>query len=548
MEPGRSAPMPPKDPESALPSIYDDFLRPLDKFGQSIDLKFSFEKNLMVLVDDISTGNTKENLPHYDRGQITKRFCIFGLVFAWLVIIACTALGILCAVQVPGFIYPTALSYPTTVALSFIANLLVALSTDALGYIHGVSLRWALFRDGRLHFNTNLRLFTSTPKHTPNRWPVNIVCIFSLVICYAAPSQLLLSLDTENVLDVTCLNGFALLALALGLLNMALLATWIMLSSSNEMITWSSNALNNALAILHHQLCVEPNRCMTAVNGPRIWPVGSKPLKRQPCAKVAHPAMRYVVILSWIWPFIVIVWFVVLALLSIYRFQESFTLATNLGSNNLDSNIDVVFQLDPDTPSMKDLWPVPLLVNFFIQCIVQGVQSLGFHSIELIIGMERDEMAWRAAGKSQTGARMNTNAFISILKNLPSIVLYISKPLMHWVLGLATRAVIADDNSIPRRYYYACGFRYPMVFVYLIFTIALAILTTFIAYRKPRGPQPAAYGHYQTLNNLIDDWTVDEKGSFWWGDKGVGPTGMRHAGTSSKKQSLGEIRMDALYL
>lgn len=40
---------------------------------------------------------------------------------------------------------------------------------------------------------------------------------------------------------------------------------------------------------------------------------------------------------------------------------------------------------------------------------------------------------------------------------------------------------------------------------------------TFVAYYWPHGPQPAAYGHIQTLANLIDEWAP----VMWWGDKPV---------------------------
>ena len=38
---------------------------------------------------------------------------------------------------------------------------------------------------------------------------------------------------------------------------------------------------------------------------------------------------------------------------------------------------------------------------------------------------------------------------------------------------------------------------------------------TFVTYYWPNGPQPAAYGHIQTLANLIDEWSP----VMWWGEK-----------------------------
>lgn len=46
----------------------------------------------------------------------------------------------------------------------------------------------------------------------------------------------------------------------------------------------------------------------------------------------------------------------------------------------------------------------------------------------------------------------------------------------------------------------------------------LATTFTFLATRRPRGPQPVAYGHVQTLANLVDVWSP----TMWWGHKGGG--------------------------
>jgi hypothetical protein len=43
----------------------------------------------------------------------------------------------------------------------------------------------------------------------------------------------------------------------------------------------------------------------------------------------------------------------------------------------------------------------------------------------------------------------------------------------------------------------------------------LACFFTFVALRRPHGPQPAAYGHVQTLANLVDEWSP----VMWWGHK-----------------------------
>jgi len=56
--------------------------------------------------------------------------------------------------------------------------------------------------------------------------------------------------------------------------------------------------------------------------------------------------------------------------------------------------------------------------------------------------------------------------------------------------------------------------------------LAFTCLLTFMALRRPRGPQPATYGHLQTLANLVDEWSP----VMWWGHKEDGIP-YCHAGT-----------------
>ena len=59
--------------------------------------------------------------------------------------------------------------------------------------------------------------------------------------------------------------------------------------------------------------------------------------------------------------------------------------------------------------------------------------------------------------------------------------------------------------------------------------ITFSLTFTFVAFRQPKDLQPAAYGHIQTLTNLIYNWSP----VMWWGDKSVpDQPGSRHAGKS----------------
>lgn len=47
----------------------------------------------------------------------------------------------------------------------------------------------------------------------------------------------------------------------------------------------------------------------------------------------------------------------------------------------------------------------------------------------------------------------------------------------------------------------------------------LATCMTYLAVRRPKGVQPAAYGHIQTLSNLVDEWPEKPDMKLWWGYK-----------------------------
>src|SRR5438552_3640864 len=54
--------------------------------------------------------------------------------------------------------------------MTFVLNILVTLCMDSLGFIQTASLRWSLHREGRLNFNSNLRLLTATKDNLAHRW------------------------------------------------------------------------------------------------------------------------------------------------------------------------------------------------------------------------------------------------------------------------------------------------------------------------------------------------------------------------------------------
>lgn len=91
-----------------------------------------------------------------------------------------------------------------------------------------------------------------------------------------------------------------------------------------------------------------------------------------------------------------------------------------------------------------------------------------------------------------------------------SMILFCLKPFAHWLYSLSF--FIDIYNGI-----WFCAAQ----ILYLAITILL--LTAFaawLAFRRYKGAQPVAFGHLQTLVDLIDVWP-ERKDRMYWGDKGT---------------------------
>lgn len=187
-----------------------------------------------------------------------------------------------------------------------------------------------------------------------------------------------------------------------------------------------------------------------------------------------------------------------------------------------------------------------LIVGLLFVSAVQGLQTLGLHCAELIINLSRDEDVWRDLdAQSCSGSTNNilaTPPFLAALMSWKYGMLLVFKSLLHWLLGQSFQPSFTEFEG--NRVFFTMN--YARLFVYVICATALASALTFLTLKKPDGPQPAAYGHIQTLADIIDDWTLNKNGRFWWGDKGC-REGLRHAGMSSQKEDLGLIDMNARY-
>lgn len=85
--------------------------------------------------------------------------------------------------------------------------------------------------------------------------------------------------------------------------------------------------------------------------------------------------------------------------------------------------------------------------------------------------------------------------------------------------------------------------------LFALIMLALAMFATIMAFWPPRGHQPVAWGHVQTLADLVDDWgdVNSRKGKLWWGDKNPDRATLRHAGTSGQDIGVGKIHKRCEY-
>jgi hypothetical protein len=265
--------------------------------------------------------------------------------------------------------------------------------------------------------------------------------------------------------------------------------------------------------------------------------------------------VRNVLVFVWLLAFLAIVWGVVIMLLSRHSrdglspwyFSSSWYIEDTHNYNGIPVFMNPIGNSYLNTKEISS--GVQTLCAILFTCAIQGAQTIGLHCVELLINISRDEKAWRAAtlprkelrtGSNLKGAQLNVSALKTAASSWENAFLFSLKALLHWLLGQCLQ---------PSFQYFGYQFDmvYMRIFVYGIVAIILALFATYLALQRPRGPQPAAYGHLRTLANLVDDWGTGTEGGLWWGDKGLNANGTRYAGSSGDLKELEEIHMDAEY-
>ena len=450
-------------------------------------------------------------------------------------------------------------------ALLFAINIVITSCITGMMFTHDVSLRWALYGENRLEYNTNIRLFTSSKKSGPNRWYSNLALLISLALSHGSLSALLFPAisaiehpNNKMWSDATILNITALLVLGITLGVQAAISIWCLVSGRHSILSWSSNPLNTTLALIQRgSISYNPGRCLLSVHQRHQW--SSQlicPENRQGSIIQAHRRTQHILIVSWALATISVLWAIATAIASSRlgdsEVQKCWRLGFDWAQNILPcstNSIDLSLLSESSSP-LSNSSALEILLYIFILSIPHSTQAIGLHLGELIVNLSRDESVWQQAYHDDAipfapGAQIFTSPLKTAISSPAAMVLFIFKIVSSWALG---QSIFLSAYYKPIRTDADHAFRfqfttiYPRLIVYAGLGISYATFATYIAVRRPRSYQPAALGHLQTLANLIDDWETNDDGRLWWGDKSIDiRSDVRYAGTSSKKELLSQI-------
>ena len=552
--------------------------------------------------EGLVTGRRKGHvLPSYDKGHITRWLALFGLTLVWVCGVVCIAIASsLFARQRPYTAVGQTAQLPAGSVVignqgevyAFLVTALVTICTESTGFVHDISLRWDLFREGRLRWTTNLRLLSTSRVTQATRTPSNILYFFTLALAYTASSQIFVptafsatymaQIDGSQSLELgTSASGAALMVLGICFVVQAAIVTWIYVASRQHIKTWSPNTLTILLA------CMSSDSAMvSASDSPRFSSLASTasrisqkivahrlgpPPPSYSCNKQASlfatrkvTLRRTLCVLS-VLPVLIFIW-AAIVLNAWKRTGTANSLAefagdhAKLGAVLLNSQYYPAIQ---PFPIQNDPGPEPSLIHagtaIFVCLIlvfcIQVYLTFALHCAEVLINTARDQRLWEKAARrgnsKPRGAPLNRNVVASLLASPPNVLLLAVKMVAHWLFNQSLLPVVIFSNSYDNAKWQCILtqislFGVPTLFLAGAATV-LAVISWYEACRSPRGAQPSTYGHLQTLTELVDEWGNGER--LYWGDKGVTSDGLvRRAGTSGNADAVGAIHLDAEYI
>lgn len=466
----------------------------------------------------------------FDAAQRTKTLCKCGLLFSWVLGFACLGASLYFRIGHPQFTKQVSASEVLLPVNRYFAegfvlalNIILTLSNEATGYIHTVSLRWALQRENRLIFNSNLRLFTSSRTSRLNSWFINLLFLICLVLSYASTALILVPISTfldsnQESTPLFHLSIDAAFNLSFSILIQTFLAT-LCFKYSHHVPTWSCSPLDTAAACVSIEPTLTPSVGYNKI--PSTSPEVIDTTLQENLWSMNKKEVSRVVYTLWTTVLICLLWFV--ATILVVRLLEKHDQAVFILNGGNWSVFPVVNKSDISTLTEilssvpeGDLYPsgpffaqsspaISMLSGSRIDharltgllamiIIFQTPLTASLHCAELLVNSFRDETTWRKAVKSgniTTFFQSNENAFFSAIKSPPALILFFAKPVLHWLYNLSMTVDI--DNGIIMR---------PAQISYLTITATiLAISATVCTFWKPKGFPPSTFGH---LHRIMD--------------------------------------------
>jgi hypothetical protein len=403
----------------------------------------------------------------------------------------------------------------------------VTLLNDSMGYIHTCSLRWSLHREGKLDFNSNLRLLTSAKRNRPNSAIPNAIYLAGIVLSYGSTSLIFLSLnpqlarllgkDYDNAdVNGVHINSIALFTLGGGFLLQAIITNWAL--AQTDIPTWSSNPLDVALACTYehdgHRVVRRVGRCMMGVHLTKKIPGLYKPIPRQRPMITAHPHVRWILALLWALPILSGIWGggVYAYILRDARkgvLGRSWSLLP-VFTGNIDTNCRT-HQCTDGTSVLNVGWSASngtagTVGAVFLIMGFQSVVTLSLHCAELIVNLARDEKVYRAL-IGPKGTNGHYNSILAACTSWRTLFLFALKAGVHWMFGLA----------INLQFRLGVNMQPPQIFYFAGFSLAAAVFGLLLSLWRPGGYLPPSYGHVQTIVDIVDEWAPS--GCMYWGEK-----------------------------
>lgn len=373
--------------------------------------------------------------------------------------------------------------------------------------IHSLSLRWALYHEGRLDFNSSLRLLTVAKETPANGLLANIAYFITLSFCYGAASVVVVR--NTYVIRAEALGSLAdewekhshdanfsrvgPLSLGFAILIQCALSIWCL--QSQTFASWDSSPLTTlaAFGLRGDELIAQSG---TSEARPSRSDKRRSPYASHPRVRLALAIVTVVFLAFMVWT----------ALLIPYGIRNQprgswafFPTSTN-GDDDEDPNTMTIFlkffkvhnevyenrggTLGPDYVSESNLFGILLLY-----VVLQSLVTIGLHSAELQVLMLRDEATWQKSSACGSTSWSSLSSVMAPLRSPPNAVLLLFKPVLHWFFAICLSVDYAQGMAMraPQTAYLTAAWAIFVIFAYGI------------SFYRPRGALPLTYGRLSTM-------------------------------------------------